>query len=414
MRFRLLAAFLGVCLAAAGQTALTVDQLVRFIKSSIQLKQPDRQVASYLSRCKMTESLDDRTIEELQGYGAGPRTVEAMTRLRDASQAMPKPAPKVPEAKPQPIPPPSAEEQAKVLEEVRENALNYVKSLPDFICTQVTRRYADPSGLEQWQSMDTLTVRLSYFEQKEDYKLILVNNRVTDQSYNSLGGSTSTGEFGTMLRELFEPRTQARFDWSRWATLRGRRNYVFAYRVALPHSQYHIVYERKMDIIAGYHGEVFVDRDTHLVTRLTSEAEDIPPSFPVQQTRTVLDYDFTKIGERDFLLPLHAEVRMRSDRLLTRNDVEFRMYRKFSAEAQVKFDSETPDALPESPKRFADGARFATSSSATIITERPFSFFGSGRQVCVGCGNAWLFTPEATSFGFDRSPMSRMKMPWCQ
>ena len=62
----------------------------------------------------------------------------------------------------------------------------------------------------------------------------------------------------------------------------------------------------------------------------------------------------------------------------------------------------------------ADGARFATSSSATIITERPFSFFGSGRQVCVGCGKARLFTPAETSFGFDMLLMSRMKMPWCQ
>jgi hypothetical protein len=84
-----------------------------------------------------------------------------------------------------------------------------------------------------------------------------------------------------------------------------------------------------------------------MVTRITLEGEDIPPSFPVQQTKAVLDYDFTKIGDQDFLLPLRAEVRMRTDKLLTRNDVEFRMYRKFSAEATVKFDTETPAPLPE-------------------------------------------------------------------
>ena len=349
MHFRLSAALLAVCLAAASQTTLTVDQLIAFIKSSIQLKQADRQVAGFLSRSKLTESLNDRTIEELQGYGAGPKTVEAMKQLRDASRNLPKPRPKPPAAKPSPIPPPSSEEQGRILDEVRQNALNYTRSLPDFICTQVTRRYVDPSGLEMWQAADTLTARLSYFEQKEDYKLILINNRLTDQSYNAVGGATSTGEFGSMLREIFELRSRASFDWSRWATLRGRRVYVFAYRVPQPYSQWHISYERKMDIVAGYHGEVFVDRETHMVMRITLEAEDIPPSFPVQQARDMLDYDFTKIGEQDFLLPLRAEVRMRSDRVLTRNDVEFRMYRKFSAEASVKFDVDaTPAPLPES------------------------------------------------------------------
>ena len=81
--------------------------------------------------------------------------------------------------------------------------------------------------------------------------------------------------------------------------------------------------------------------------RLTLDAEDIPPSFPVQQARTVLDYDFSTIGDRSYLLPLRAEVRMRSDKLLTKNDVEFRMYRKFSAEASVKFDVDTPAPLSE-------------------------------------------------------------------
>lgn len=348
MRFRLLTIALAACLAATAQTTLTVEQLAKFIKSSIELKHSDRQVAGFLSRCKMTERLDDRTIEELQGEGAGPRTVEALQQLRDASRELPKPAPPAPPPVRSPIPPPSPEEQARIIEEVRENALNYTRSLPDFICTQVTRRFVDPSGLELWQSADVLTSRLSYFEQKEDYKLILVNNRVTNQSFDSLGGATSTGEFGSMLREVFEARSRAEFQWARWATLRGRRVYVFSYRVPQPFSQWRISYERRMEIIAGYRGEIFVDRDTRMIMRLSLDAHEMPSSFPVQQARTLLDYDFTKIGEQSFLLPLRAEVRMRSDKLLTRNDVEFRMYRKFSAEASVKFDvDETPAPLSD-------------------------------------------------------------------
>jgi hypothetical protein len=37
--------------------------------------------------------------------------------------------------------------------------------------------------------------------------------------------------------------------------------------------------------------------------------------------------------------------------MLTRNDEEFRLYRKYSAESEIKFDTETPPPLPEDQTR---------------------------------------------------------------
>ena len=315
-----------------------------FVKSSIELKHPDKQVAVYLSRIKLAQKLDDRTVEEMQGLGAGPKTVEALRALAEASKTLAPPPPKVVRIVPS-IPPPSAAEQEHLLERMREYAMSYSKNLPDFLCTQVTRRFADPSGMQFWQSLDTLTVRLTYFEQKESYKLVLVNNQVTDRQYESLGGATSTGEFGSMLREIFEPESHTQLKWDRWATLRGRRAHVFSYRVAQPNSRWRISYEKTQEIVAGYSGLIYMDKATDMVLKITLEAEDIPPSFPVHQASTMLDYDYTKIGDRTFLLPLSAQVRMRQGKVLTKNDVEFRLYRKFSADASITFD--TPEPLSE-------------------------------------------------------------------
>ena len=55
-----------LALTAAGEMPLTVAKLTDFIKSAVQLKQPDKQVAETLRHFRMTEKLDDRTIEELQ------------------------------------------------------------------------------------------------------------------------------------------------------------------------------------------------------------------------------------------------------------------------------------------------------------------------------------------------------------
>jgi hypothetical protein len=362
MLSRLLAAVFAVCFVAMGQS-LSVDKLIAFLQSSQKLikegKMTDRELASYLAKVKLTEKLDDRMIEELQGAVAlGPKTMEALHNLRDHSQTLAAAKLAVPEPKPTPIPPPSSEEQAAILTEVRAYALNYSKTLPDFICTQVTRRYAAPTPGSRyggsagsdptWYALDTLTIKLSYFEQKEDYKLILVNNSMTTQDYKTLGGATSTGDFGSMMREIFEPATQAKFEWDHWGTLRGRRVMAFSYRVAQFRSQWHITYDRKLDIVPAYKGLVYVDKETHQVMRVTLDAEDLPASFPVRRAETVLDYDFQEISGHTFLLPLKATTIMASSEYLTKNDEEFRVYRKYSAESDIKFDTaDVPTPLPD-------------------------------------------------------------------
>jgi hypothetical protein len=353
MGFRRMAAVLVVCVAGWAQSGYTVEQIQSFIRSAIQLKQPDKQVAEYLRKMKLTERLDLATVETLQGEGAGPKTVAALKELAEESASLPKAKPPAPKPVYVPPPPPSSEEQARVLDAVKQYAMNYTRTLPDFICLQQTRRYVDPTGSDSWRATDVITARLTYFEQKEDYKLVTVNNHLTtDTPYTAVGGAISTGEFGSMMREIFAPASNTRFEWDRWGKLRGRIAHVYSYRVPLADSKYSIHYQSDAKdpgetIVVGYHGSIFVDRDTDTIVRITIDADDIPASFPVQQAKETLDYDFTKIGDQDFLLPLRADLRMRSAQLMTKNVLEFRLYRKFSADTSIKFDGADLPPLPE-------------------------------------------------------------------
>ena len=113
---------LGLSFWLPAQTKLTVDQLVKYIRSAMELKQLDKDVAKDLRKRTLSQRLDDRTIEELQGLGAGPKTVEALNALRDASKDLPAPPPAAvaPETPaPAPTPPPSREEQRKVIDQAR-------------------------------------------------------------------------------------------------------------------------------------------------------------------------------------------------------------------------------------------------------------------------------------------------------
>lgn len=354
MRYRLAAAVFAISFAASAQP-MSIQQLTRFLDSSVRMKQTDKEVASFLSKTKLTEKLDDRAIEKPQSLGIGTKTLAALRLLRGQSQAMPAAPQEAPESKPGPIPPPAAEDQAAIIRFLRDYASNYTHSLPDFICTQVTRRYlaSAPGGPHDstvrqdssWQLQDTLTLRLSYFEQKEDYKLILINDSVTQQDYRKLGGATSTGEFGSMLKEIFARETAAHFEWDHWATLRGRRAMAFAYQVSQEHAHWALEYEHELHLFPAYSGLIYVDRDTREVLRFTLVAQEIPLSFPIQQAETILDYDYQNLSDHTFLLPLKAENRIRTADVLTRNDVEFRLYRKFSSESEIRYD--TPEPLPE-------------------------------------------------------------------
>lgn len=343
---RALALLLVFILGVGAQTMrMSAGQLKKFLISSIQLKHDDRQVANYLKKIQLTELFTDRDYADIVAEGLGPKAAEQLRELQKASASLPKPAAD-PIKPPAPtLPTPSEAESRKIIEEARQVALGYTKGLPDFICLQVTRRYFDPSGLEYFQLADTVATRLSYFEQKEDYKVVSVNGVLSTVKYEQLGGATSSGEFGTLLKEIFEPGTEAAFHWERWAKLRGRIAHVFTYEVTQPRSKWHISWQRQLDIVPGYRGLIYIDRDIPVVLRVTLEAIGIPPSFPIQEARTMLDYDYTDIAGRDFLLPMRAEMRMREGKLLVKNLVEFRNYRKFGADTSITFD--TPEPLPD-------------------------------------------------------------------
>lgn len=337
-------------LAATAEMSLTVANLISFIQSAIKLKQPDRQVAEYLKHVKIVEKLEDQTIEDLQGQGAGPKTVAALKELRDTSEKL-KLSAAAPPPPPKPVfvqkPGPSLEEQGKIIQETREYARNYTKSLPNFICVQVTRRYVDSSGSgNSWRLDDTITTRLSYNEQHEDYQVVLVNNTpVTNKRMEDLGGTVSSGEFGTMLREIFDEDSHTTFDWDHWGTLRGRPTYVFSFDIERQYSKFHVTAEKVLDTVPAYRGLIYIDQDTRMVTKFTQIPYDLPADFPIKEVKMALDYDFVKIGDSEFLLPLKSTNTSRQTRYMSKNEIEFRLYRKFGTESTIKF--ETPDPLPD-------------------------------------------------------------------
>jgi hypothetical protein len=237
-------------------------------------------------------------------------------------------------------PAPSAEEAGALIAQTRSKALAYVFSLPDFVCTQVVRRYNNLRG--PWKQADSLQLKLTFFEAKESYQLISVNGMPSlGRSYRDAGGALTEGEFGSLLGHIFSPQRRTEFQWDHWTTLRKRVAHVVRFRVPVEFSAAVVEAGRpgsNLRVVVGQHGYVYIDQETRSVLRVIAESDSIPPHFPVRSSSTVMDYDFAAVGGREFLLPLHADIRMAAADYAFRNEVDFKAYSRYTADSKISFD----------------------------------------------------------------------------
>jgi hypothetical protein len=247
--------------------------------------------------------------------------------------------------------PPSAAEREAMIADVRQKALAYSESLPDFICTQLTDRYSAPmtGGAEPaWALRDRLTIRLTYFGQKEDYRVVQVNGKATNKTLGQVGGWSAKGDFGSMVRGVFDAKSEATIEWERWDTWNGRPVAVLAYRIDRVHSKFSSgkQFVGTKRAIWPARGSAFVDAETRQVIRLTIDSEDMPAESPTREVHIALEYRHQKIGDREFLLPSRSVSRMVVKDRVMRLDSQFTAYQKFSADTEIKYSPAAEEKPP--------------------------------------------------------------------
>ena len=239
-------------------------------------------------------------------------------------------------ARPQPA------EQNRILETARAHAVEYESSLPNFVCIQMTRRWR-ARGQGKWQARDHITEMLRYLDGKEVRRVLEVNGVKAPGEHGDLRGMLSSGEFGGLLRSVFGEDVKAAFEWKELANLRGQTCHVYSYRVEAKNSSYAVgvtLYGGDKRMVA-FHGLVYIDAARYVVRRISAETDELPVSFPVQQSSIWVNYDVVQIGEHEHMLPVSAEVMARMGRRSTvKNEIVFRDYRRFGAESSIQFGSE--------------------------------------------------------------------------
>ena len=238
--------------------------------------------------------------EEIPFGNAQPRTTAPAASAKLAIKPLTEPAP-----------PPSPGEARQLLESARANALDFSRLLPKFACTETTRRSVDRNGNGHWQTADVLVEELDYRNHQEQRRLTERNGvAATDSERTALKGTVSSGEFGGVLRAVFNPDSQAAFSWKRTDALLAGTVQVFDYTVGQAHSAFQVKDATGKRSTVGFHGEVFLDSATRRVRRVTLIADGLPAGFRERSTSITVDYDFVPIDGLRYLMPVSAELQL--------------------------------------------------------------------------------------------------------
>jgi hypothetical protein len=252
---------------------------------------------------------------------------------------------------------PSAAESAEILQRATKNTLDAVGDMPDFVVKQQIQRSAAYAGTGNFRNLDRLVVSVSYRSSGEEaYKVLTVNGvlqNATDakQTYNEVGGTSSTGEFVTMLATIFTADSKTKFELIDTDVIRGRRSLVYDFAVERDRAKQVItsVGTSTESTISGMKGRLWIDRDDARVLKVESEATDIPVNFPVRTAKRTIDYEWVAIEGEKYLLPSLSDVRLtlneRSKVYETRNLIRFRDYQKYGTDVRILDEDIEPDEI---------------------------------------------------------------------
>lgn len=250
--------------------------------------------------------------------------------------------------------PPSDKEASELLAKTKEKTLAAVEEMPDFVVKQLIQRSAAYAGTNNFRNLDRLVVAVSYRASgQEEYKVLSVNGAVQTnpepkRTYEEVGGTSSTGEFVTVLATIFKPESETRFDVVDTDTIRDRRAIIFEFSIERDRAKQQIIASGtvKDSTITGMKGRLWIDRDLHRVLRIESEATEIPESFPIRSARRIIEYDWAAISTEKYLLPSLSDVRLtfrdQSRVFESRNVIRFREYQKFGTEVIIVESDDEP------------------------------------------------------------------------
>jgi hypothetical protein len=237
--------------------------------------------------------------------------------------------------RPAPVAPGSLSE----LERVRQVNLEYLAKMPNFVADETAGRYQSDSAEKPWRHYDTIEAEVAFKGVQLDRRNIRQNGKPFPSPFVQLGHQLFGGGFGVELPAVFDPACPTRIDFAGTETSGGSELLVYLFSSPPKGCFGDLVFGSLRNAYnAACGGRILVDIGSGRVFRYQEERSGFPEKFGTDRSIVTESWDYVKIGDATYLLPVSAEdVVRRSDGIAGKVIIEYKNHRHFEASTSVTF-----------------------------------------------------------------------------
>ena len=243
--------------------------------------------------------------------------------------------------------------ELSLLARIKQRMAHNLSRAPNYTCLETIERSARDHPSQRFRTADRLRLEVALVNRKELFSWPGAE-KFEEKSLNDLvgGGTTTTGDFALHARAVFLSRAPT-FAYVGEEIRQGRRTVHYSYRVSRLLSGYNMeVGDRRATV--GFHGNLWVDRETLDLIRLEVRADDVPSDLGVSEAITEIEYGNVRVADSEFLLPQSVVFTMKQlSGEERRNHTVFTGCRQYVGRAVLSFE-EAPgehSAAPNQPAK---------------------------------------------------------------
>ena len=228
----------------------------------------------------------------------------------------------------------------ELLERTRRWALSFTANLPDFVCTQITKRSDNQGqGDTALKKRHDIVTKVQFVGGAESYLTLTVDGKPSQRHIREISGM---GEFGSALQALFQPDSPARFFHEGDSLVDGQPAVVFGVTHPSGYPLYTgVLHDGTLQnfVRVGYEGHIHIAKDSSAVLRIVGKRIfGVPADFPVRQARFRIDYGPVDIEGNTHWLPLRSrDVLVGRRGWINRNENKWMNYRRFATNTTLDF-----------------------------------------------------------------------------
>jgi hypothetical protein len=219
---------------------------------------------------------------------------------------------------------------------VRDQVYKFADRLPNYVCDQSTDRFKAGSNPPNWKRQDRINNEILFVDGRESYRDYLRNGKKLKERSPVSTGLWSTGDFATVVLDLFDPTSAAQFKYVGMDKVGNVETRLYDFVVEQENSHWKLNFGGER-FQPGYTGAIWVEPETRTIRRIEFGATELPITYPKDVAELAAEFGPIEIAGSEHLLAVNSTVMSchRWKKTCEKNESVYTNYRMFGAESTV-------------------------------------------------------------------------------